>query len=71
MIDEIRQHFGHDLLILRATRMASVLLFRDKAIDVFKMVADEDDYETEVGIQKVVKEVKLETKTFSTNKDIY
>uniref|UniRef100_UPI00358E6C8F uncharacterized protein n=1 Tax=Myxine glutinosa TaxID=7769 RepID=UPI00358E6C8F len=65
LLSAVSTHFTDDLLVFTATGIASILVFRDKAKDVFNMVPDDD---LEQAIRKVVKHVKSDTKTIPHHK---
>ena len=66
------KHFGNDL---KASGVANLFVFHEKANDVFKIVADKDDdddyNDLEIALNKVIKHIKEDTKSIPQRKDQY
>lgn len=58
LVQNISDHFGKDLLILSATGLANILVFRSTARNVLKIEDDDSDYDHLIGTiaKQIVKE---------------
>ena len=65
LITALLTKFEDDLLIFRAAGIASILVFRDKATDIFGLIADDSEDDVDQAIKTVVKQVKSETDMIS------
>lgn len=71
IIAAITTHFEDDLLVFRSAGIASILVFRDKATDIFTLIPDDTDDDLDHAMKTVVKQVKRETDMILHNKQEY
>jgi len=67
LIKRITTHFGEDLVILSASGLANVLVFKSKTPKLLDLVADKEDE----GIDTVAKKIVKEVKSVETDKSKY
>ena len=63
--------FGDELLILSANGVASIVVFRNDAPGLLKLVPDQEESAVDFAIQKVAKTVIDEVKTINISKKQY
>ena len=71
IIAALLAHFEDDLLIFRSAGIASILVFREKATDMFSLIPDDNDDYLDQAMKMVVKQVKRETNMIPNNKHEY
>ena len=71
IIAALLAHFEDDLLIFRSAGIASILVFREKATDMFSLIPDDNDDYLDQAMKMVVRQVKRETNMIPNNKHEY
>ena len=64
LVTALLTKFEDDLFIFRAADIASILVFQDKATDIFGLIADDSEDGVDQAIKTVVKKVKSERHDF-------
>jgi hypothetical protein len=70
IVKEVSEYFGKDLLLLSATGLANILMFRSRATDLVKIEDDPED-DTCRSISKIARLIAKESKDLSPNKQVY
>ncbi len=70
LIKKLSDHFGAHLLVLSSPGIANIIVFRNKASDILRVVDDDDD-DLDVAITNVSKTVKADVKRIHVDKGHY
>ena len=71
LIQSLVAHFDEELLVLTASGVASIIVFKHKAPALLKLVSDSDDTEKDASIAFLAKEIVKETNGIEINKNTY
>ena len=68
LVHKLSDYFGKDMIVLYATGLASLLIFRSKASKVLRI---EDDNDDDLLVGKIAKQILNESKNLTPSKDSY
>ena len=71
LVESLTTRLGNDVLVLSATGVANIVVFRDKAQSLLKLVNDNDDSDINVSIKKLAGKIVKEIKTIDCDKTQY
>lgn len=71
LLKDISNHFGESILVMSSPGIASIVVFRDEAPGLLKLVPDNDVNETDISISILKKEIVTEIKAKSSKKSTY
>jgi hypothetical protein len=71
LLEELRQHFGSELLVLSAPGFASIVTFTENTAKTLKLVKDDEEDDISRSIAKVSKQVVRECKAVEHDKSSY
>jgi len=61
LLTAVTDYFNDDLLVFTSSGIASILVFREKAKDLFNMIPDDDDDNLDDAMKKIAKHVKSDS----------
>ena len=71
LIDNLRNHFAGELLVLSSPGYANIVAFHNQAATLLKMVKDDDDCDINSSVAKVAKEVTKDCKAITLDRTKY
>ena len=57
VLDQLVDHFGDNILVLSCPGVSSIVVFKDKAPTLLKLVPSDDDSDLDISIKNLVKEL--------------
>ena len=71
MVDQLVDHFGDSILFLSSPGVSSIIVFKNKAPTLLKLVPSDDDSGLDMSIKNVVKEIAREVKVLKSDNGHY
>ena len=71
VVDQLVDPFGDNILVLSSPGVSSIVVFKNKAPTLLKIVCSDDDSNLDMSIKNVVKKINREVKVIKSDKDHY
>ena len=71
VVNQLVDHFGDNILVLSSPGVSSIVVFKNKAPTLLKLVPSDDDSDLDMSIKNVVKEIAREVKVLKSDKAHY
>ena len=71
VLDQLVDHFGDNILVLSSPGVSSIVVFRNKAPTLLKLVPSDDDSDLDMSIKNVGKQIVREVKVLKSDNGHY
>ena len=71
VVDQLVDNFGEHTLVLSSPGVSSIVVFRNKAPTLLKLVPSDDDSDLDMSNKNVGKQIVREGKVLKSDKDYY
>ena len=71
VVDQLVDYFGDNILVLSSPGVSSIVIFKNKAHTLLKLVPSDDDISLDMSIKNVGKQIAREVKVLKSDKGHY